>query len=111
MKNPLSVTIALCIPLALISCKSEDKTEPKKEVAPTATKAAAVTPAPAKPHTPDEPAPAAAENTADVPMIAAGELPLAVDFEDEAEDEITEANYQDTLSVLENEVAGSSDAP
>jgi len=64
-------------------------------------------PTPATPPTPVAPGPSAAAAPAPAPTAAAAtaeNIPVAADFEDEAEKSITKANYKVELSALEAEI-------
>jgi hypothetical protein len=81
----IAATALLCFAAA---CEKEEK-KPEPTAAPSAAAAPAPTPAPAP-----APAPAATQET----------IPVAADFEEEAEKTITKANYKSELDSLEKEM-------
>ncbi|HMI89130.1 MAG TPA: hypothetical protein VK550_33860 [Polyangiaceae bacterium] len=90
----MSRTLVMCVASALVclsACEPEKIPEPtaaapSTKTAPVASVAATVAPAPA----------------AAIP--AAENIPVAADFEDDAEEAITKANYKTELSALEAEI-------
>jgi hypothetical protein len=84
------VTLALSMCAVLSACEKDKTTTPTA-----AASATAVTPPPAAPTTPPA-APTAA--------AASENIPVAADFEDEAEKSITKANYRAELDSLEAEI-------
>jgi len=92
MKSSL-VMLALSTCVLLSACEKEKVPEPSAAAAATT----AVAPAPAAPTTPPA-------TTAVGAGAAPESIPVAADFEDEAEKSITKANYRAELDSLEAEI-------
>lgn len=92
--NRILVTLAASALVSLAGCEKEKVPEPT----------------PATPSTAPSPGPSAAAPAAAAPAAAtaaaaqAENIPVAADFEDEAEKAITKANYKAELSSLEAEI-------
>jgi hypothetical protein len=90
------VTLALSMCALLSACEKDKPSTPTAAVSTTA-----VTPPPAAPTT--SPAPTAAPTGLGA-AAAPENIPVAADFEDEAEKSITKANYRAELDSLEAEI-------
>ena len=95
-----SLTLVLSA-VAILSACDKEKAEPSTAATPSATAVATTTTAAGPTPPPAAPAPTA---TAAGTASTAENIPVAADFEDEAEKSITKANYRAELDSLEAEI-------